>query len=83
MTLIHCALLPLMIVAKCSLQTDGTKHLHFKLLCMNKLQLTGQNLGQVFNSRGGHVYAMHSWGYLSKLHNLKQGILKGEVSLYH
>ncbi len=35
----------------------------FYSLLMDKLQLTGQNLGQVFNSRDGHVYAMHSWGY--------------------
>jgi hypothetical protein len=39
---------------------------------MDKLQLTGQNLGRVSNSRGGGlVYAMHSCGYLSKLLNLK------------
>jgi hypothetical protein len=38
---------------------------------MDKLQLTGLNLGRVFNSRGGHVYAMHSCSYLSKLPNLK------------
>jgi hypothetical protein len=38
---------------------------------MDKLQLTTQNLGRVFNSRGGNVYAMHSCGYQSKLPNLK------------
>ncbi len=27
------------------------------------LQQTGQNLGRVFSSRGGHVYVMHSCGY--------------------
>ena len=36
---------------------------HSVVLTMDKLQLTGQNLGRVFNSRGGHVYAMHSCGY--------------------
>ncbi len=35
---------------------------------MDELQLTGQDL---FNSRGGNVYAVHSRGYLSKLPNLK------------
>ncbi len=38
---------------------------------MDKLKLTGQNRGRVFNSRGGHVYAVPSCGYLSKLPNLK------------
>ncbi len=38
---------------------------------MDELQLTGKNLGRVFNYRGGHVYAMHSCGYKSKLPNLK------------
>jgi hypothetical protein len=38
---------------------------------MDKLQLSGQNLGRVFNSRGGHVYAMHSSVYYSKLPNFK------------
>ncbi len=37
---------------------------------MDKLQPTGRNLGRVFNSRGGHVYAMHLCGYQSKLSNL-------------
>ncbi len=30
---------------------------------MDKLQLTGLNLGQVFNSKGGRTYAMHSGCY--------------------
>jgi hypothetical protein len=38
---------------------------------MDKLQLSGQNLGRVFNSRGGHVYAMRLSVYYSKLPNFK------------
>jgi hypothetical protein len=30
---------------------------------MAELQLTGQNLGRVFNCRGGHVYVMRSRSY--------------------
>jgi hypothetical protein len=33
---------------------------HSVVLTMDELQLTGQNL---FSSRGGRVYAMHSLGY--------------------
>ena len=35
------------------------------LVClgMDKLRLTGQNLGRVFNYRGGHVWSMHSSAY--------------------
>jgi hypothetical protein len=35
------------------------------------LQLTGQNLGQVFNFRFGHWHAEHFWCYQAKLPNLK------------
>ncbi len=38
---------------------------------MHKLQLTGRNLGWVFNSRSGHVYATHSCHYWAKLSNFK------------
>jgi hypothetical protein len=38
---------------------------------MYKLQLTGQNLGRVFNFRSGHLHAAHSWRYEVKLPNLK------------
>ncbi len=38
---------------------------------MDKLQLTGQNLGWVFNFRGGHLHAAHIWCYQVKLSNLK------------
>jgi hypothetical protein len=38
---------------------------------MDKLQLTGQNLGRVFNFRNGRVYAMHFLCYRVKLTNLK------------
>jgi len=30
---------------------------------MDKLQLTGQNLGVVFNSRSGCGHALNSWCY--------------------
>jgi hypothetical protein len=30
---------------------------------MDKLQITGQNLGRVFNSKGDHVYAMPLCSY--------------------
>jgi hypothetical protein len=32
-------------------------------LAMDKLQLTGQSLGRVFNFRIGHLYAVHLWCY--------------------
>ncbi len=38
---------------------------------MDKLQLTAQNLGRVFNFRNGHVHAMHFLCYRVKLTNLK------------
>ncbi len=38
---------------------------------MDKLQLTGQNLGQVFNFRNGHVHVAHFLCYGVKLPNLK------------
>jgi hypothetical protein len=38
---------------------------------MGKLQLTGQNLGQIFNSRNGRVDAVHFLCYGVKLPNLK------------
>jgi hypothetical protein len=38
---------------------------------MDKLQLTGQNLGQVFNFRNGRVHAKHFLHYRLKLPNLK------------
>jgi hypothetical protein len=38
---------------------------------MDTLQLAGQNLGQVFNFRSGHLHAAHLWCYLAKLPNLK------------
>ncbi len=41
-------------------------------LSIDKFQLTGRNLGQVFNSRSGCVYAcIHSCCYWAKLLNLK------------
>jgi hypothetical protein len=41
------------------------------MLSMDKLQLTGQNLGQVFNFSFGHLHAEHSWCYQVKLPNFK------------
>jgi hypothetical protein len=38
---------------------------------MEELQLTGQNLGRVFNFRFGHLLAEHFWCYQVKLPNLK------------
>jgi hypothetical protein len=38
---------------------------------MDKLQLTGRNLGQVFNSRSGCLYAIHLCCYKAKRPNLK------------
>jgi hypothetical protein len=38
---------------------------------MDKLRLTGQNLGRVFNFRFGHLHAEHFWCYLVQLPNLK------------
>jgi hypothetical protein len=41
----------------------------------------GKNLGRVFNSRSGCMYAMHLlWTTAVRLN---QGILKQEISLYH
>ncbi len=39
--------------------------------CMDKLQLTGQNLGRVFNFRNGRVHAVHLLCCGVKLPNLK------------
>jgi hypothetical protein len=39
--------------------------------CMDKLQVTGQNAGRVFNFRSGHLYAEHFWCFQVKLPNLK------------
>jgi hypothetical protein len=38
---------------------------------MGKLQLTGQNLGRVFNSKTGFMYPMRIYCFEAKLHNLK------------
>jgi len=38
---------------------------------MHKLQLTGRNLGPVFNSRNGSLYATHSCCYWSKRPDLE------------
>jgi hypothetical protein len=38
---------------------------------MDKLQLTGQNLGGVFNFRFGHLHAEHFWCYQVNLPNFK------------
>ncbi len=38
---------------------------------MDSLQLKGQNLGRVFNSRSGCMHATHLFGYEAKLPNLK------------
>ncbi len=38
---------------------------------MDKLQLTGRNLGRVFNFRFGHLRAEHFWCYQVKLPDLK------------
>jgi hypothetical protein len=42
-----------------------------KLFTMDILQLTGQNLGRVFNFRFDHLHAEHFWCYQVKLPNLK------------
>ncbi len=44
---------------------------HFITLHMDKLQLTGQNLGRVFNFRNGRVHAVHLLCRRVKLPNLK------------
>jgi len=38
---------------------------------MDKLQLTGRNLGRVFNFRFGHLQAEYFWCYQVKPSNLK------------
>ncbi len=38
---------------------------------MDKLQLKGQSLGRVFNSRSGCMHATHLFGYEAKLPDLK------------
>jgi hypothetical protein len=38
---------------------------------MDKLQLTGRNLCQVFNFKFGHLHAAHFWCYRVKLPNSK------------
>jgi len=40
------------------------------ILCMDKLQLVGQNLGRGFNFKSGHLHAADLWCYWVKLHNL-------------
>jgi hypothetical protein len=47
--------------------TDNKK----SMLIMDKLQLTGRNLGRVFNFRSGHLHVAHLWCYQVKLPNLK------------
>ncbi len=49
---------------------------------MDKLQLTGQNLGRVFNSRSCHLYVMHACGYRFKLPNLKLKTRPEQLSGY-
>jgi len=41
------------------------------LTTMDKLQLTGQNLGWGFNFRSGHVHALYICCFEVKLHSLK------------
>jgi len=41
------------------------------LIIMDKIQLTGQNLGLVFNFRNDRVHAMHLYCYSVKLHHFK------------
>ncbi len=43
----------------------------FYKLSIDKLQLTGQNLGRIFNFRSGHSHSAHLWYYWLKLINLK------------
>jgi hypothetical protein len=38
---------------------------------MEKLELTGQNLGRVFNFKCGHLHSAHLFCYMVKLRNLK------------
>jgi hypothetical protein len=38
---------------------------------MDKLEITGQNLGRVINFRSGHLHATHLWSYPAKVPNLK------------
>ena len=38
---------------------------------MDKVQLTGQNQGQIFSFRFDHLHAEHFWCYQVKLPNLK------------
>ncbi len=49
---------------------------------MEKLQLTGRNLGQVFNFRVGCVHAMHLFSYKVKLSNLKLKIQSKQLLCY-
>jgi hypothetical protein len=46
-------------------------HLQMLNLAMDKLQLTGQNLGRVYNFRNGCLYGVHFLCYGAKLPNLK------------
>ena len=46
----------------------GSAH---ETVIMDKLKLTGQNLGRVFNSRSGCMYAMQLWCCESGRPNLK------------
>jgi len=43
----------------------------WKAYTMDKLQLTGQTLGRVFNSRNDRTDTVYLFGYEAKLSNLK------------
>jgi hypothetical protein len=47
---------------------------------MGKLQLTGQRLRRVFNSRNGRMYVMQVWCYEAKRSNLKLKTLPKQLS---
>ncbi len=49
---------------------------------MEKIQLTGQNLGQVFNSRSDPTCAMHFHPYEAKRTNLKLKTQRNELLGY-
>jgi hypothetical protein len=51
--------------------SESTFAVRLLSLFMDKLQLTGRNLGRVFYFRSGHLYAMHFYCYQVKLPNLK------------
>jgi hypothetical protein len=58
-------------VASHNLQPSLIETSKVKSLTVDILQLSGQNLGRVFNFRSGNLHAVYSWGYQSKLPNLK------------